>query len=78
MTGKGISTANLMKPASEWNRDSDSLPSSAGLDEALKVLNGSEKVTLTPEKERALLWKIGMAPVSASLVAPRRPTNIKL
>jgi len=78
MTDKGISTANLVKPVSEWNRDSDSLPSSAGLDEALKALDGSEKFTLTPEKERALLWKIGMTPVSTSLVAPRCSTNIKL
>jgi hypothetical protein len=41
--------------------DPDSCPSSSGVDEALKVLDGaSETVSLTPERERALLWKIGV------------------
>jgi len=67
MTDKRISTADLVKSVSEGNHGFDSLPSSAGLDEALKALDRSEIVTLTPEKERALLWKIGMFLVSIIL-----------
>jgi len=80
MTDKSISTADLVKFLSEGNHGNDSLPPppSASLDEALKALDGSEGVTLTPEKERALLWKIGMLPVSIGLVAPGCSTDIKL
>ncbi|CUS14887.1 unnamed protein product [Tuber aestivum] len=60
MKDKVISTAGSVESVAEWNHGSDSRPSSAGLDEALKALDGCEPVILTPEKERALLWKIDL------------------
>ncbi|RPB05393.1 MFS general substrate transporter [Choiromyces venosus 120613-1] len=60
MTEREISTTGSMKSVSEMIHGPDSRLSSTGPDEALKALDGSETVILTPEKERALLWKIDL------------------
>ncbi|KAG0644006.1 major facilitator superfamily domain-containing protein [Tuber brumale] len=61
MRGKEISIPDSVKSVSESNRfGSDIRLSSSGHDDALKALDGSEAVTLTPEKERVLLWKIDL------------------
>ncbi|KAG0133671.1 major facilitator superfamily domain-containing protein [Tuber indicum] len=61
MAGKEISIPDSVRSISESNRfGSDIRLSSSGHDDALKALDGSEAVTLTPEKERKLLWKIDL------------------